>query len=255
MFEPNEYLHRRFLILELRRILGDEGFAAKLWRNIGQELHYRLVEYEDESETELSRIAPVECLFFWVEKDGGLDPEWLASDDDSYLDDEGQLIARDVQPVYSGAEQVAAYGLWLASVLIDSLGKPSECAENEQGWSREAVLGHRAECLLFAYQALVYAQRMAAGGQLTEAEQRAANRFNFAQLGAIGAAKRHMPMKKLRDWTVEQYRAGKWPSANKAAHDLKDSVMAYGRKVGANLTAENAQRTIAQWIRESPSRG
>lgn len=251
MFEPNEYLHRRFLILELRRILGNDGFAARLWRNIGQELHYRLVEYEDESETELSRIAPVECLFFWVETDGGLDPEWLASDDSSYLDDEGQLIARDVQPVYSGAEQVAAYGLWLVSVLIDSLGTPSEGAENEQGWSRETVLGHRAECLLFAYQALCYAQRMEAGTPLTEDDQRAASQINFAKLGAKGAAKRHAPYAKLRAWTVEKYRAGKWPSANKAAHDLKDSVIAHGRTIGANLTEENAQRTIAEWIRKS----
>ena len=251
MFEPNEHLHRRFLTLELRRILGDEGFAARLWRNIGQELHYRLVEYEDESEIEFSRIAPVECLFFWVEKDGGLDPEWLACDDSGYLDVEGQLIDGDVQPVYSGAEQVAAYGLWLASVLIDSLGTPSEGAENEQGWSRETVLGHRAECLLFAYQALFYAKRIEAGSPLTEDEQSAASRINFAELGAKGAAKRHAPYVKLRAWTVEKYRAGEWPSANKAAHELKDSVIAHGRTIGANLTAENAQRTIAEWIRKS----
>jgi hypothetical protein len=70
-------------------------------------------------------------------------------------------------------------------------------------------------------------------------------------IGKSGAQKRHAPMAELRAWTIEQYRAGKWPSANKAAHDLKDSVIARGRAVGANLTEENAQRTIAEWIRKS----
>ena len=70
-------------------------------------------------------------------------------------------------------------------------------------------------------------------------------------IGKSGAKKRHAPMTELRGWAIEQYRAGSWTSANKAAHDLKDSVIAHGRTIGANLTKENAQRTIAEWIRKS----
>lgn len=83
--------------------------------------------------------------------------------------------------------------------------------------------------------------------EATEAEQ---SKF-FSNLGRDGAQKRHAPMAELRAWTIEQYRAGTWPSANKAAHDLKGSVIAHGRTIGATLTEENAQRTIAEWIRKS----
>lgn len=76
----------------------------------------------------------------------------------------------------------------------------------------------------------------------------------FSRLGAKGADKRHAPMRALRDWALSQYQAGSWPSANKAAHDLKNQVMAHGRTIGAILTEENAQRTIAEWIRNMPSR-
>ena len=67
--------------------------------------------------------------------------------------------------------------------------------------------------------------------------------------GRAGAEARHTPTRKLREWTIEQYRAGKWASANKAAFDLVESVREHGRTIGAHLTRENAQRTIADWIR------
>ena len=75
---------------------------------------------------------------------------------------------------------------------------------------------------------------------------------NYASENAKnGAEKRHAQMRELETWTVAQYRSGKWPSANKAAHDLKDKVINYGRSIGAILTEENAQRTIAEWIRKA----
>ena len=67
-------------------------------------------------------------------------------------------------------------------------------------------------------------------------------------IGKIGGIKRHAANVKLREWTIEQYRAGTWKSANKAAYDLKEKVMAHGRTIGAHLTEENAQDTIAKWI-------
>ncbi len=73
----------------------------------------------------------------------------------------------------------------------------------------------------------------------------------FSILGEKGAAKRHAPMAKLRAWSIEKYRAGTWQSANQAAHQLKESVISHGRTINANLSEENAQRTIAEWFRRS----
>ena len=80
----------------------------------------------------------------------------------------------------------------------------------------------------------------------------------FSRLGAVGADKRHSPMKELKDWTLKQYQVGNWKakkeSANKAAHDLKERVLAQGKIIHpelAVLSEQNAQRTIAEWIRKS----
>jgi hypothetical protein len=73
----------------------------------------------------------------------------------------------------------------------------------------------------------------------------------FSSLGRDGAQKRHAPMAALRSWAIEGYKAGEWKSANQAAHALKDSVIRHGRTIGAHLSEENAQRTIAEWFRKS----
>lgn len=73
----------------------------------------------------------------------------------------------------------------------------------------------------------------------------------FSHLGRKGALVRHTPMRNLRDWTIAQYNSGSFKSANAAAHALAGRVVAYGRTINANLSEENAQRTIAEWIRKS----
>lgn len=77
------------------------------------------------------------------------------------------------------------------------------------------------------------------------------DQVNFSELGKAGAAARHARLSDLRTWALEQYRAGQWPSANKAAHSLKDEVIKRGRTIGVSLSDENAQRTIAEWFRKS----
>lgn len=72
----------------------------------------------------------------------------------------------------------------------------------------------------------------------------------FSENGKTGAEKRWAPMRELEKWTVDLYKIGSWPSANKAAHDLREKVIAHGRTIGAVLSDENAQRTIAAWINE-----
>lgn len=75
----------------------------------------------------------------------------------------------------------------------------------------------------------------------------------FSELGKGGVA-RHEPNMRLKEFLYSIYEEGKYVSANKAAHELKDQVLEHGRKIGAVLTIENAQRTIAEWIRCRPSR-
>lgn len=70
-------------------------------------------------------------------------------------------------------------------------------------------------------------------------------------IGKAGAEKRHAPNAALREWAIERYREGVWKSANQAAHALKEAVIEHGRTIGAVLSEENAQRTIAEWIRKS----
>jgi len=65
-------------------------------------------------------------------------------------------------------------------------------------------------------------------------------------------------MRDLEKWTLMQHEAGNWitlkKSANEAAHDLKEKVLAHGRTIGAHLSEANAQRTIAEWINKRVSR-
>lgn len=252
LFSINEYSHRPFLSRELKQLLPDGTFASRLWRAIGAELHYRLVEWEPQNEVEYSSLFPVESLFLWVTKDGGLDPEWLASENGSYLDDDGEVIPSTLTPSYSAVEQLAAYGLWLISENeMDCCGLVSEQGANENGFNRDEVIEHRAACMLLAYQALSYAQRIMLGTKLSPEENEKAEQFNFSKMGKAGAAKRHAPMAALRSWAIEKYRAGKWPSANQAANDLQGCVIDHGRTIGANLSKANAQRTIAEWFRKS----
>lgn len=68
--------------------------------------------------------------------------------------------------------------------------------------------------------------------------------------GKAGAAKKFAPFRELEAWTRKKYLEGSWPSANKAAHALKEEVIAHGRAIGAVLSNENAQRTIAEWLRK-----
>lgn len=72
-----------------------------------------------------------------------------------------------------------------------------------------------------------------------------------SEIGKTGALKRHAPMVALRSWAIEKFREGDWKSANQAAHSLKESVILHGRTIGACLSEENAQRTIAEWFRKS----
>lgn len=253
-FSPSS--HVSFVSRELQKLLPEGSFVSRVWRSIGEELHYRLVECPFDDEIEYSKYHPVDVLFMWVSQNSGLDPEFLIGHDGNYVDDAGEVIPPTANLSYSGVEQLAAYGLWLLNVKMNSYGPPAERDYTDQGWNpngwtREDVYRHQIPYTLLAYQALSYSQRMLLGTKLSIEELEKVVQFDFSVLGKRGAENRHASMRELREWTLDQFRTGSWPSANRAAYDLKDKVMAHGRTINAELKAQNAQRTIAAWINAS----
>lgn len=248
-----EYTHLSLLNSELEQHLIEGSFASLMRKSLGRELNYWLKEQYELCEVDsYSLVDPVAYLYFWATESGGLDVKWIAQDNGSYSDDTGNPIAPEVEKKYSAIEQLSAYGLWLISwenmYLYGTV--PAE-GVNEQGWAEADVIGHRSTNLLLAYQALTYANRICSGLKPSAAEEERLKHFDFSALGKIGAKKRHASMAELRAWAVEKYNAGKWPSANSAAHQLRDEVISHGRKIGANLTVQNAQRTIYTWLRQA----
>jgi hypothetical protein len=251
------HFHRSFLQSELKQFLPDGSFVSLTWRRLGKSvsliwqgfggnLRYRIVDGPGKRETKYSRFFPVDVLFLWATKDdGGLDPKWLRAKDGSYIDDFGKEIPPTVKPAFSVSEQLAAYGQWLLSEEFDDVNEP-------KGFHRSEVVEHSIERLLLAYQALAYAYRALHGiTDLTPEEKKKTALIDFSTFGKVGARKRHAPMVKLRTWAIEKYRAGKWASANQAAHALKGEALQHGRIIGARLSEENAQRTLAEWFRKS----
>lgn len=243
---------------ELERLLPEHCFASNMWKRLGDELYQCLVDWPGAEEVGRSSQFPAECLYLWIVQSGGLDPRWLARDDGSYVDDDYEPIQKTFDKSYFGIEQLASLGLWFLLEVIDWMGStPDESVDgdgesiNEEGEKRSAVIEHKASCLLFAYQCVIYAHKLANRASLTTEEERKTTAIDFSRLGKAGAAKRHAPMATLRTWAVDRYREGDWRSANKAAHDLKEEVLAHGRTIGAFLSEENAQRTIATWFRKS----
>jgi hypothetical protein len=258
MRQINPYSHIPFLHAGLMRLLPKDSFSLRMRRAIGDEIDAMLEPDEEFGERgNFSSSFPVQSLFLWITSNKeGLVLDWLSNEDGNYFDDNGELIPPTVAPSLPGVEQLAAYGLWFLDVEMASCGPYSEedyddNRINPDGWKESEVLDHKAECLLNAYQALVYAERLIHGTKLSAEETERAAQFDFSAIGKDGAEKRHAPMKALRAWAIAKYRAGKWPSANQAAHDLKASVIAHGNTINAKLTEQNAQRTIANWFSKS----
>lgn len=259
----NQYSHIPFLRTRLMSLLSKDSFSYRMRKTIGAEIDAILDSDDDEDRLETggefyetgnySVFFPVESLFMWISKNGGITPEFLENGDGSFLDDKNELIPAKPIPSLTGVEQMAAYGLWLLDVEIDICGptKDEDYDENRispYGLKEIDVIHHKAECLLNAYQALSYAQRLLHNTMPTAEEIEKAAKFDFSALGKAGARKRHAPMRDLEKWAVDQYRLGKWSSANDAAHQLKDKTIAHGRTIGAFLKESNAQRTIAGWF-------
>jgi hypothetical protein len=235
--------------------LKDNTFAKRMWRSIGHAIHTILEERASEDDG-FSSLFPVEALFLWISRNGGFDPEWVQDDDEQYIDDNGQRLGKTIPYAVSGVEQLAAYGLWLVEEEMPSIGNHeddqwSEHEFNSHGFSELEAIDHRTECLLLAYQALMYATRLTQGTALTPAEVEQVSAVDFAACGKRGADRRHAKTRELKNYAVGLFEAQEWKSPAVAANTLKDKIIKHGQSIGINLIPDNAQRTISGWFKES----
>lgn len=251
----NPLSHIGHLQSRLSNLIPAESFAFRFRRAIGEILNSILEDAEEyQNDSDFFGPFPVRNLVDWLHA-GKFDAEWLTDNENRYFDDEGVEVT--VVPVFRHWEILACYGLWL---ITDDLSYCENYEDHEyddkgfnpDGWSKYDILNHKAECMLSAYQALSYATHLKSK-QIIKLEEEKSNipQVDFSKLGSSGAKKRWENMGLLREWVIDEYRNGTWQSANQAAHALRDRTMEKGRTFGAVLTSENAQRTIAEWIRKA----
>lgn len=243
--------HLSFLRDELMAMVRKDPFVSRFRRLIGGRL-WEGVD-EDAVRNDGSFSDEPDFVFYWIDRHGGLTPEWMADKDGNYPDDDGELYLQPIPPSIPKHMQMAAYGLF--KVYLDTFDWDylflDEEGENISGFKLDVAIGEQAQLMLEGYKSLVYAQRLQHGGPLNAAEEARSKTFDFAKLGAEGGRKRHASMAKLEEWTIKKYREGNWTSINKAAHALQNSVINHGRTINATLSPSNAQRTIQRWISES----
>jgi hypothetical protein len=235
--------------------LKDNTFAKRMWRSIGHAIHTILEERASEDDG-FSALFPVEALFLWISRNGGFDPAWLQGDDGQYVDDSGHRLGKTIPCAVSGVEQLAAYGLWLVEEEMPSIGHHEhdqwdEHEFNSHGFSKLEAIDHRAESMLLAYQALMYAVRLSQDTGLTPAEAEQVYAVHFAACGKQGADRRHAKMRELKNYAVGLFEAQEWKTPAVAANTLKNQIIKYGQSIGVNLVPDNAQRTISAWFKES----
>lgn len=245
-----DHSHQFFLKQELSRFLKEGSFASRLQKRLGETLHYWLVELEPSEYIEYLG-ADVEGLYSCAITTGGLDPKWLLNDDDRYVDDRGNQLPPSVDVSCSAVEQLAAYGLWLITEEQETLGSiphekdgepPPEY--NDQGWRRCDVIEHRAACMLWAYQALSYCQRIESGAGPTVYEIKRAETLNLSEMGRRAVASR--TDQKLKPGWIEHCETVK--KNNIAVSTLDDLLSVSGYNPGVlNVTP----RTLKAWAKEA----
>ena len=251
MRQINPTSHYSFLHAGLMRFFPPETVASRLKKTIGIELGAMFAD-EDFNEASYGDFFPVRAIFEWVMSGYSITPADLVHQDGFLYDDNSKVITEFSPVPFSKVEHIAAFGMWFIESEAMALGgSPFDYeGRNAQGWLELHVLNHKAECLLNAYQALCYANRLTQKIELTPDEQESIAKFDFSALGAAGAAKRHSPMRALREYALSLYEPCEWKSANQAAHELMNKIMDHGRSLNASLIPSNAQRTIAEWFRK-----
>jgi len=250
----NADLHIQFLRLRLMVYLPETSLASRLKKAIPAEILY-IFAGDRPYEVPYEALFPVRALFEWIMKHGGLTVEDLEDATGQLFGDDRKLIPNNLKGSISGVEQMAALGLWYIDSELNIEGLFNDAHYDEHGlspygWSEVDAINHKAECLLNAYQALCYAERLNQAVELSTEEQASVEKFDFSALGREGAAARHAPKNALRQYALSLYNPRDWKSANQAAYALRDQIMAHGKTINAELQAQNAQRTIAEWFRK-----
>lgn len=247
----NSISHYSYIHAGLMKFFPGDAVASRLKKTIGMELGSMFAD-DDFNEFAYAEFFPVRALFEWLMSGHSIDLVDLTDQHGVLYDDKSEMITEYSSAQLSNAEHIAAFGLWFIESEAMALGGSpfDHGGRNEQGWFELNVLNHKAECLLNAYQALCYANRLTQKIELTADEKESIAKFDFSALGAAGAFKRHSPIRALRDYAISLYDPREWKSANQAAHELMDKIMTHGRSINARLAPSNAQRTIAEWFRK-----
>ncbi len=66
-----------------------------------------------------------------------------------------------------------------------------------------------------------------------------------------GAAARHALTREIRNFAINLYRNGKYPSAHKASIELKEAVLKESVRLNRPLSEDRAQKTIYDWLRNA----
>lgn len=170
--------------LELQGLIASNPFVIRFAKGLGAELHYGQSDWPFGDEMPYSSRHPVLGLYESLIGGWSLDPEWLATEDGEWFDDEGIALSSAIRRSFSPPEQLAAYGLWLLRVALPSVGPFPAEETNSQGWTRAEVLEHQSSCRLLSYQALALAQKILLGSKLTDEELAKAARAATARKAA-----------------------------------------------------------------------
>jgi hypothetical protein len=253
----NADLHIQFLRLRLMAYLPETSLASRLKKAIAAEISY-IFAGDRPYEVPYAALFPVRALFEWIMKHGGLSIEDLEDATGQLFGDDRKLIPDNLKGPISGAQQMAALGLWYIDSELNIAGLFNDDDYDEHGlspygWSEVDAINHKAECLLNAYQALCYAERLNQVVELSTEEQASVEKFDFSALGRSGAVVRQGPMNALREYALSLYDPQEWKSASQAAHALHGKIMDHGRTINADLRPSNAQRTVTEWFRKKTS--
>jgi hypothetical protein len=231
----NGAAHFSFLHTKLMKLLSLNSFAHRMRRSIGTAIDHYFEPNEFDERGNCSYSRPVESLFFLITTENPLNLEWFAEEDGQYLDDSGELIPSTCTPGMTGVEQLAAYGLWFLDVECGTCGPTPEEHYDENGispdgWREADVISHKAGCLLNAYQALLYAERLGHTVHLKKDEIERAKEIDFVAIRARADERRQSSQKALiakyePHRSAEKFVRDEW-SLHKAAYDYNKSEFA-----------------------------
>jgi hypothetical protein len=219
----------------------------------------------------ISSTYPVQSLALWAAERGGYEVTWLAAEDGSYVDDAGRVIDESLSRRLSPVDQLAAYGLWLATVDPDVGSEDKKRVEiivrSEGRIVQSTQMSHaalrlregRSARLALAAQAYGLACRLQVPlpsplPDLKLFVERVGADEEHRRLSKLGTDARHAKMRQLRAWTIEQYElyAAQSPqhSTRKAAGQLQKQVRAKAAEMEVAISSDvhNFQQTIERWI-------